>query len=92
MLVLFINTMPDLPILKLSSLTLTNYNLIVKRITILERLNMKTLGFLSLLLSLISLLLVAILGLGDSRAIGFGSFILYGVIGIVLLNFAERRN
>jgi hypothetical protein len=92
MLVLFINTMPDLPILKLSSLTLTNYNLIVKRITTLERLNMKTLGFLSLLLSLISLLLVAILGLGDSRAIGFGSFIYYGELRILLLNFAERRN
>jgi len=52
---------------------------------------MKTLGLLSLLLAAISLLFGAILGLGESRMTGFGGFVLYGIIGIVLLNFAERR-
>ena len=52
---------------------------------------MKTLGLLSLILAAISLLFGAILGLGESRAIGFGGFVLYGLIGMVLLNFAERR-
>lgn len=52
---------------------------------------MRSLGLISLSLSGISLLFVALLGLGDSRAVGFGSFLLYGIIGIVLLNIAERR-
>lgn len=60
-------------------------------ITINERLNMKALGLLSLILAAISLLFGAILGLGESRAIGFGGFVLYGLIGMVLLNLAERR-
>jgi hypothetical protein len=83
--------MSDFSSFAISTLTITNSNLIVMKITINERLNMKTLGLLSLMLAAISLLFGAILGLGESRAIGFGAFVLYGLIGMVLLNFAERR-
>jgi|688.fasta_scaffold192144_3 hypothetical protein len=52
---------------------------------------MKNLGFISLILSAMSLFFGVILGFGESRSISFGGFVLWAIIGIGFYTLSERN-